>query len=61
MNPYLKQKASPWVSAAVLVGGIATTAILVMLFRLQTKVDNLSTVSAEQQQIISDLKQSGNY
>ncbi len=42
MNPYLKQKAAPWVSAAVLVGGLATALILVLLVRVERKAGELT-------------------
>jgi hypothetical protein len=40
MTPtYWHQRASTWVSAAVLMGGVATALICVMLFRIQTRAD----------------------
>ncbi len=63
MNPYLKQKAAPWVSFAVLAGGIATTFILVMLYRVQVRVDtfddNISSYLEESQPTTSRASQQG--
>ena len=39
---YLRQKASPWVSAAVLAGGLTTALILVFLVRLETGINSLA-------------------
>lgn len=43
MNPYWKQKASPWVSFAVLAGGLASAVILIFLVRLENKLQALDT------------------
>jgi hypothetical protein len=45
MNPYLQQKAAPWVSCAVLAGGMASALILVMLFRVQARADASSDLA----------------
>lgn len=39
---YWKQKASPWVSAAVLAGGLATAIILFFLVRVEAGLQNLA-------------------
>jgi hypothetical protein len=39
---YLRQKASPWVSAAVLAGGLVTALILVFLVKLETGINALA-------------------
>lgn len=53
MNSYLQQRAAPWVSFAVLAGGMATALILVMLVRTQTRVetfdDNIASYLEESQ------------
>jgi len=42
MNSYLQRKASPWVSAAVLGGGLASALILFFLVRVETNVHNFA-------------------
>jgi len=39
MNPYWKQKAAPWVSIAVLVGGMLSALILFWLVNLEASVN----------------------
>lgn len=36
MNPYLKQKAAPWVSMAVLAGGLLSACILLFTYKIQS-------------------------
>ncbi len=46
MNPgYWHQRASTWVSAAVLVGGMVSSLILFMLVRLQGRAEALGLVT----------------
>jgi hypothetical protein len=40
---YLKQKATPWVSISVLVGGLAAAVILFFLVNVQNDVQGLSS------------------
>ncbi len=41
MEPsYWRRKASPWVSAAVLIGGMATACILFVLVRIQNDINS---------------------
>lgn len=42
MNKYLSQKATPWVSVAVLAGGMLTAILLVVLVRIENGVQDLS-------------------
>ncbi len=41
-SAYWHQRAAPWVSASVLIGGLVTALILMMLVRIQNNADNLS-------------------
>lgn len=44
---YWKQKAAPWVTIAVLAGGLVSASILFMLSRVEANVDNIATLSDE--------------
>ena len=52
---YLGQKASPWVSASVLLGGMVSAVILFTLSKIQENVDNSGPTQAEE--ILSQLEE----
>ncbi len=45
---YLRQKATPWVSISVLVGGFMSAGILFFLARVEANYTNLGTISDEE-------------
>ncbi len=42
MNLYWKQKATPWVSIAVLAGGLASAFILLFVFKIEGHFESLN-------------------
>ena len=47
MMQYLRQRAAPWVSAFVLIGGLAIACMLVFLQRVTTQAENDLTVQTD--------------
>lgn len=45
---YWKQKAAPWVSFAVLAGGMASALILFFLVRVESNIQGLNSYSYEE-------------
>lgn len=46
-SAYWHQKAAPWVSASVLVGGLVSAMLLVFIYKVDSAADSLSPVVSD--------------
>jgi hypothetical protein len=59
MKSYLRQEATPWVSMAVLAGGLASACLLVFVYKVENNIQSIAADESAQYERIGERASQG--